>query len=295
MPRKFTKKKFTRKSRTRKKWRQQKLSVGTVAKIAKKIANFQIQKKAEPKYSLVQIGDAAPNFGSNPNPYLLMKSGAYKLNPGPVNLNSANLNLVGFHPQTIQPQAGGGVIDTSHGTRNGDTIQLKRVAFSGTLVLPSGCPNARVHIGIYSAKSTQNNPRAKLPDADFMTMRRSIDDFQELNHVVSKTWVVNKTAGSSIENPGAVQNPFFEGQIRKINFNLTKYFKNRRIRYDEDANNTIPIQNFSDLRYYLVMYSDVPDPSTNGGIGQQPNANITRLQNNYPLVYGKWLSYYRDM
>lgn len=286
-------------------WRQQKVSINTIKKIATSISKYQDRKSQEPKYSLVPLGTIPTDFTGLPNPYIIMNSGAYKLTVGPQNINVQDLNLIAHHPQTTQPvPVQGAAINTSDSTRIGDTIRLTRLSCTGTIVLPQGCEDTKIHIGIYSSKSLQLNPRSKLVDANNMTSRRAIEDFQELNHVASKTFIMRHNIGAQVQTNGWTYQQLpqgfpaaeFKGSFTKKAFSLQVKFKGagKRVRYNQDSTQILAGQDYADLRYYLVMYSDRQSLNINGGIGIQPVASLNKILNEYPSFYGKWTAYYRD-
>lgn len=258
----------------RAKWRQQKLAVGTVQKIAKRVAIYQMQKKEEPKFTLLTIGsfpqDAAP-IGD-----MLTMRGRYEGTSG------LYLNNDMFHPFTVRPPVitTGAVqtVDSGRGTRIGDTVNLTGIALKGTLVFPKEIDHGvRVSISIYRADSVLSQDLYKYEfDLNNETNTRMIDDSEKIHKVAQKSWLLNHTSGS---------------QTIKRNVSMYIKFKNgKRIRYNEDLVHAqgCSLLDFQDTRYLCSMRSDVNGPAI---FSDPVNANT---RNAYPQFYGKWVCYYRD-
>lgn len=281
-----------RKSRNRGKWKQQKLAVGTVAKIARKVARFQIQKGEEPKFTNNILGEVAENSYSDPVRCIVTKSGLYRVaeqasgflsNVSQTNLQHAPITYPAS-TAIAQPQPANLKLSSGSGYRIGDTIHLKAIALKGYLMLGKSCPNAKVSASFHKAEQTLTDPVRYLPPLNGLTIRRSIDDTEKLNGTkVHKTWMLNHKA---------------ENQEVKIPVNL--YLRvDKRIRYnknqpDVDAGVMDQIW-YDDLRYYLILYSDVKDEVQLGGIGTNvPNAQLQDVIDRFPTFYGRWTAYYRD-
>ena len=284
-----------RKKRGRGKWRQQKLAVGTVQKIARQVAKFEIKEKEEPKFSLVLLGGSAANSASQPVRCIITKSGLYQMTP----LNTGFLSNftqtpIQHHPITypsetdLQGQAGAKLKLTSGaGYRIGDTVNLTGIGLKGFLCLGKNCPNAQVYAGFHKAEQTIDEPINFLTTLDGMEIRRQINNAEKLNGTkVRKRWSLNHRAND---------------QEVKIPVNMYLPL-NKRIRYDRNQpdrdSGNMSQDVYDDLRYYLVMYSDVPDevlPQAGGGVGPQvPNAQQQDVYDRFPTFYGRWTAYYRD-
>lgn len=284
--------KWQKNGNAKRKWRQQKLAVGTVQKIARRVAKMQIEKQEEPKFAVNLVGGLAANTTSLPTRCIITKSGLYHILPGPAaNLLNISNEPLQNHPMTypfetdLTGQTGVNLkVNTGKGYREGDTIVLKGIGLKGYMCLGKDIANARVYAGFHKAEQTIVNPQGYLPELDGMVVRREIDSTEKLNGTKeSKTWTLNHRAND---------------QEIKIPVNL--YLKvQKRIRYnknqpDKDAGVMDQIW-YEDLRYYLVMYSDCPDDVLTGGIPNNiPNANMQQILDRFPTFYGRFTAYYRD-
>lgn len=286
MPRKT----YRRRRKNKGKWRQQKLAVGTVQKIARRVANMQIAKKEEPKYTVAILGGRPANVMSDVTRCIVTRSGLFEISPGAQNLQNIPQNLIMHHPITYptevdtQGQAGLKKVVSGAGRREGDTIILKGLGLKGYLCLGKSCPNARVHIGIYKSENNINDPQLLLPELDGFQLRREIDTTEKLNGTkCQKTYTLNHRA-----NEQEVKIP--------VNMYLPV---NKRIKYGKNQ----PVASagvmqqiwYDDLRYLLVMYSDAKDMVLTGGIPNTlPNSDLDKVLDTHPTFYGRWVAYYRD-
>lgn len=275
-----------RKRNTKRKWRQQKVSIGTIQKIARQVSTYQIKKQAEPKWSNLQLGFPNADIQGKPITCLVFKSGLYKVSSGVPGFLQCSIMLRSqHHPQTVPLAVAGAVgapIDTGPHKRIGETINMTGLALKGMFIQGSTALSQTVRISLCTAKCTLPDPRQLLPNLDFMTVRRNIDDTEKLN--VVKTWELNfnQTAAT-------------EPRRRPFSF----YVKlNQRFRYNDDQSTQFPgIQEtaYQDKRYYLVMYSDVPDEAPGGGIPLNiPNNQLNQVQQRNIQFYGRFTAYYRD-
>lgn len=280
---------YSKKSRLKRKWRQQKVSVGTIAKIAKKVATYEIKKKEEPKFSLNILGSPPVDSASLPTRCVITKTGLYEISPNAAtgSLDSIWQQRVQHHPQT-QPLlddqgAGGTQVLSGFGTRVGDTVELKGIAVKGYLLLGKECENARIYMGFHSAEQQLNNPSAYLPRLDGMQLRRNIADTEKLNGTkVSKMFTLNHRA-----------------QDEEVKIPVNMYLPiNKRVRYNLNQTPGTPMNEiwYMDKRYYFVCYSDTPNGSTvQGGIAPGiPNAQLQQTLDKFPQFYGSFRAYYRD-
>lgn len=287
----YQKKKSKRRRRSNK-WRQQKLAVGTVQKIARRVAKFQIQKQEEPKFSVNLLGGRPANNISDVVRCIVTRSGLFEVAPTPTTgfLSNVQQYRIQIHPITypydvVQGQAGQvEKVTTGYGMRAGNTIMLKGLGLKGYLCLGKDCPNARVHVGIYSSENNLTDPQTFLPELDGMQLRREIDTTEKLNGTkVKRTYTLNHRA-----NDQEVKIPI--NMYLPVNKRI-KYGKNQP---DRDAGVMSQIY-FDDLRYYLIMYSDAKDSVLAGGIASNiPNNQQQQVYDAHPTFYGRWTAYYRD-
>lgn len=286
---------YRRKGRGKRKWRQQKLAIGTVQKIARQVAKYEIKEKEEPKFSLVLLGGTAANSASLPVRCIITKSGLYQMTPLNTGfLSNASQTSIQHHPITypsetalVGQQGQRLKLDSGANYRIGDTINLTGVGLKGFLCLGKDCQNAQVYCGIHKAEQTIDTPIDFMTTLDGMEIRRQINNAEKLNGTKAvKRWSLNHRA-----NEQEVKIP--------VNMYLSL---NKRIRYDRnqpdrDAGN-MSQDMYDDLRYYLVFYSDVPDevlPAAGGGVGPAvPVADQQAVYDRFPTFYGRWTAYYRD-
>lgn len=256
----------------KRKWRQQKLSIGTIEKISKRIALHQIQKQEEPKFTLLTIGAFAatgPPIGN-----IIARDGQYN------GLTGIYLNNDYFAPHTVKTivsPANPIEVPTGRGTRLGDSVELVGIALRGTLVYPSqmdtGC---RVRMTIFKADGPQGkNLNEYQTCIDLDDNSRMINDSEEISKVKEKHWLLNHKTGS---------------QTSKYNVNMYVRFKKpKRIRYNETVVNpaACSLLDFQDTKYRLSLTSDVPPQAF---VSPVPAA----VRNQYPQFYGQWTCYYRD-
>ena len=207
-------------------------------------------------------------------------------------LSNESLTVRQHHPITYPAQtplvgAQGAQLklNSGQGFRIADTINLTGIGLKGYLCLGKDCDNAQVYAGIHKAESTLTNPIEFLPPLDGMVVRRSINNAEKLNGTkATKRWSLNHRAND---------------QEVKIPVNMYLPL-NKRIRYDRNQpdtdQGTMSQSVYDDLRYYLVMYSDVPDEALpGGGVGPQvPIAQQQDVYDRFPTFYGRWTAYYRD-
>ncbi len=222
---------------------------------------------------------------------VVTRTGLYEVRPNSATgvLDGIDQVAIQHHPQTFPyaDDAGQGAaqVITGAATRAGQTIQLKGLAVKGFLVLGKNCPNARVHIGIYKAESTLNQPFSYLASLDGMELRRQIPHFEKLNKTkCGKTWTLNhRSAEDSLKVP------------------VNLYLKiGKRVRYNEKqpamvVQSPMDQQWYTDDRYYLVAYSDVPNADPQTGIPNNvPNLQLITELEKWPRFYGSFRAYYRD-
>lgn len=272
------------------KWRQQKLAVGTVQKIARRVAKFQIAKQEEPKYTVTILGGRPANVTTDVTRCIITRSGLFEISPGAVNLQNIPQVGIQHHPITYPTnvdttgQAGDKKVFSGAGRREGDTIMLKGLGLKGYLCLGKSCPNARVHIGFYKSENSLTDPQNLLPELDGFQLRREIDTTEKLNGTkAGKTYTLNHRA-----NEQEVKVP--------INMYLPV---NKRIKYGKNqpvvSTGVMSQIYYDDLRYYLVMYSDAKDQVLTGGIATTlPNSDLQKVIDTHPTFYGRWVAYYRD-
>lgn len=278
-----------RQTNKRRKWRQQKVAIGTIQKIAKRVANMQIEKKLEPKWSNLQLGFPNTAITGKPLRCVIFKSGVYKVGPGlppSTFLFGALMNRSMHHPQTVPLELSPTTTAIESGAyrRQGDTIEVKGLSLKGMFIQGSECPSVTVRVSLCSAQETLPNPVALLPQLDWMTVRRSIDDTEKLN--VLKTWELNF-------------NQTADETERRRPFSFYHRFKSgKRIRYNENQALVYPgisETSYQDTRYYLVVYSDLPDESPTGGIPSNiPNAQLQDVLARNVSFQGAFNCYYRD-
>lgn len=281
----------TYRKRGRGKWRQQKLAIGTVQKIARRVAKMQIAKQEEPLFSSNILGGRAGNNTEDTVRCVVTRSGLFEIAPGLTNLLSINNAPVQHHPQTFPYQLfvpPSGVpqtlsVQSMNRFRAGRSIHLKGLAVKGYLCLGKDMGNARVHLGIYSSEDTLVNPQGYLPELDGIQMRRDIPDTEKLNGTKAKTTItLNHRAND---------------QEVKIPVNL--YLKvDKRITYNPKQTTSTPAMDelwYEDKRYYLIIYSDTKDDILSGGIASNiPNAQLQATLDRFPTFYGRFTAYYRD-
>lgn len=283
---------YRRRGRKKKgKWRQQKLAVGTVQKIARRVAKYQIQELEEPKFSVNLLGGRPGNNTEDVVRCIITRSGLFEVAPQATGFLSNTAQYpIQIHPITypydvVQGQAGQvEKVTTGYGMRAGNTIMLKGLGLKGYLCLGKDCANARVHVGIYKSENNLTDPQSFLPELDGMQLRREIDTTEKLNGTKCKrTYTLNHRAN---ENEVKVPINLYLPVNKRI-----KYGKNQP---DRDSGVMSQIY-FDDLRYYLIMYSDRKDTVLAGGIGNTVvNADQTQIYDSHPTFYGRWTAYYRD-
>lgn len=287
---KYNKKKW--RNNNRRKWRQQKVSVGTIAKIAKKVAIKEQQKKEEPKYAINIFGAVPVDTTQDIGRCIITRGGLFEVATDVASgfLSNVNQEFLQHHPVTypldvVQGQAG--VVEkvsAGKGMRMADSIVMTGIGIKGYLCLGKDCPNARVHIGIYTSENNLVGRQSYLPQLDGFTLRREIATTEKLNNTKRKrTYTLNHRANE---------------QEVKVPVNI--FLKlNRRIKYassqpDRDAG-VMNQQYYQDLRYYAIIYSDIKDEVITGGIAPNiPNADLEATLDRYPTFYGRWTAYYRD-
>ena len=300
MPYKKRYRKKFRKKRVRKKWRQQKVSVGTIAKIAKKVSNMQIRKKQEPKFSNIRLGVQATTLDGRDITCMVFRSGLYQVNQQPSGfLSSFNQLLNQNHPQTYPEQveaAPSTAVRSGKETRQGDTIELTGLALQGYFLLGGGVNNATIRVSLCSAEQTLSEPVFLLPDVNGMQIRRTIENTEQLNVIRSRYITMNHSAGG-VRLPQDPTDPLVNS-TRRYNFKMYHRFKRpQRIRYNEGQNSAFPISlaSYMDKRYYIIFKSDIPDPSPSGGLPTNiPNSDLLPTLNQGVQFYGRWTAYYRD-
>lgn len=264
--------------------------MGTVQKIARRVAKFQIAKQEEPKYTVTILGGRPANVTTDVTRCIITRSGLFEISPGPTNLQNIPQLLIQHHPITYPTnvdttgQAGDKKVFSGAGRREGDTIMLKGLGLKGYLCLGKSCPNARVHVGIYKSESNLTDPQTFLPELDGFQLRREIDTTEKLNGTkCGKTYTLNHRAND---------------QEVKVPINL--YLPvNKRIKYGKNqpvvSTGVMSQIYYDDLRYYLVMYSDAKDQVLTGGISTTlPNSDLDKVLDTHPTFYGRWVAYYRD-
>lgn len=273
-------------------WRQQKLAVNTVKKIAKAVTRLEMQKKTEPKFSINVLGQPAPTLIQENFSCVLYRSGLYliTLNGPATFLQGTNMLKLQHHPQTVPTfnlgtGLGGATIESGPRTRIGDTIEMTGLDVSGYITLGKTLEHATVHIGLYKADQTLvNGVVPLLPKLSGMQIRRQIDFTEVPNKIVSKTFTINHSANSTSTR-------------RKFQL-YHRFKKSRRVKYNDGqtSDQTINEARYMDDRYYLVMYSDRPDLQITGGI--PPNQIVAAdykqyLDDNVQFI-GRYTAYYRD-
>lgn len=282
MPGKFKRRSRFRRKNKRSLWRQQKLAVGTVKKIAKEVANIQIRKQVEPKYSLLTLGA----FGtlsqqSQPVGWLITSRGLYNTVTG------AYLNDTTFHPYTAlltaEPPANVGdnqLINSAAGSRIGNSINLTGISLKGYIIYPRTIDAGTViRANVYHAKHDLDlNLIDYEPSLHCDEIPRELDDVNQVSKVMGKTWILNHRYG---------------GADMKVPVRLYKSFgkAGKRIDYNDIPNTPAECKlvDFKSSRYLLSMTSDVPMPSA--GMSVPPTAGQIEL---FPQFYGQFTAYYRD-
>lgn len=285
---KYPKNSYKNKNNTKRKWRQQKLAVGTVAKIAKRVANFQIQKKLEPKWTNLLLGTPSTTLDGRDITCCSYRSGIYSVSQSPTGFLTSAIQLRSqHHPQTFPVTSNGPAQPILSGkeTRVGDTIEMTALLVQGYFKLGANLDNATVRVSLAHACATIQDPAFLLPDVNGMQIRRTIDNTEELNILKNKYFTINHNAGGN-------------DREKRLNFKIYfKFKKPRRIRYNEGQNTAFPINqnSYQDHRYYLIVKSDVPDPNPNGGLNPNtPNAQLDQVLSNSLQFYARWTAYYKD-
>lgn len=274
--------------RNKKKWRQQKLAVGTVQAIAKQVTRLEMQKQTEPKFSINVLGTPSPTVHQRALRCVILKTGLYKitLTPNAEYLQSNwQINLQ-HHPQTTPTfQIGapaGSPIESGPRTRIGDSIDMTGLDVSGYITLGKDLSNAAVHIGLYKADQTLNSV-TYLPKLNEMEIRRELDNTERPNKIVSRTFMLNHGA---------------QNTTTRRKFRLYHRFKKpRRVKYNQGqtSDQVVNEARYQDDRYYLVMYSDVPDEVVAGGISpNQAASTYEALLDKNVSWQGRFTCYYRD-
>lgn len=270
---------MARKNRRRnkkQKWRQQKLAVGTVEKIAKRIATMQIEKDAENKWTTLQVG-LGGNSQTPPAPVLIHTEGFCDA------VLAVDYSNTFFSPNTRLAQVSAGglpkAVESGEGYRIGDEVTVKGISFKGQLKLPALCAHARVTIKVVKFKAPlQQMPYKYFASLKYTGIRRELLEPHRAQVIKSVTYNLNHRA--------------YDRDVTK-QVDIYVDLKNKPIRYKEPGQLFNPlscaIADFQDEFYMLVMFSDATFPP--GGF-QPPIATATA--NLYPHFYGRLVTYYQD-
>lgn len=239
------------------------------------------------------LGGRPANSMSDVIRCIVTRSGLFEISP---NTGTGFLNVlpqlpIQHHPITYptdvnftQPAGQHYKVSSGAARREGDSIMLKGLGLKGYLCLGKDCANARVHVGMFKSENNIADPQALLPELDGFQLRREIDTTEKLNGTkVGKTYTLNhRSSATEVKIPVNLYLPL-----------------NKRIKYGKnqpDVDEALMSQIwYEDLRYYIVMYSDVKDEVLTGGIpGTVPNADLLSVYNKFPTFYGRWVAYYRD-
>lgn len=259
------------------KWRQQKVAIGTIEKIARRVANYEIDKDVENKYSIVQVGHGGTSRVS-PLPLLLSTEGMYDA------VTALDMNNSYFAPNTVPAQAQQAgqprPVNTGSGFRLGDQVTVTGIGFKGLLKLPELCAHATVTIKLLKFDAPLGRP----PWAYFASLKRTGIRRQQLEYNRAK---VMKSITVNLNH---------RAYSRDVTREIDMYVKckDKKIRYKklDDLNSRIGpcvIADFQDEFFMLVAFSDATHPLTGFPspipIGQ---ANI------FPHLYGRMVCYYQD-
>lgn len=265
----YGKKKFRKKRYGNKKakWREQKISVGTIQKIARRVARHEDQKNIENLYSVLNIG--TPGTLES---YALSRAVTKKGLSSPTMGTKDELL---FHPFTTKMQVdsllpGVTEVDSNNGTRKGNEIFLRGLAVKGTINLPAGTPACRVRISVFKCDQHFSDLYDKQTPLDGMMLRRDLETGAEkITPVIQKEFSYNPNGGNNLNREFKVN--LYKKIMKKIEYNATLV--------DEQSCSQA---DFKEDRYILSIISD-------------HNATIVPpMPTNIPQFYGMFIAYYTD-
>jgi len=235
---KYKKRRYSKKS----KWREQKISVGTIQKIARTIAKQEDNKNLEHLFTTHVIGVASGGVDDSPAPRLVTREGLS-------NPTNATKDVILFHPFTKKMQftTGSDIVKSGNGYRKGDEIFVTGIGVRGYIVVPNDMMAGTIRITVFHADQHFSDLWDKQTDLDNMMLKRSLDeDEYKVKVLMRKEYNFTPWgAGANV--------------TKRINVNMYKKI-NRKIHYndgliDEDGCNQA---DFKDRRYLLSIISNVP-------------------------------------
>lgn len=269
-------KKRGRRQNKKAKWRQQKLAVGTIEKIARRVANIEIDKDLEAKWATLMVGDGG-NSDTAPLPVLVTTRGMFDA------VNGVDFSNSYFAPRTaLQQTLTQGhprPIDAGEGFRIGDEVTVKGLSFKGLLKMPAACAHAQVTVKVVRFSAPlQQQPYSYFASLKYRELRRELPNNTRASVVKSITLNMNHRA--------------YSRDVTKV-IDIYVPLKDKKIRYKEPAllfnQLSCAIADFQDEFYMLVIFSDTTHPAA----GFQTPIPVATA-NLYPHLYGRWTCYYKD-
>lgn len=270
---KFRKKRYGNKKR---KWRQQKISVGTIQKIAKAVAVAEDEKNIENLFSEHVIG-LRGTVSSRPSPQIVSKWGLSSA------LTGVKEPLL-FHPFTIKSQitgVGPEDVKDGNGYRKGQEIMLKGLAVKGIITLPAGQRAGSIRVVVVRCDQHFADLYDKMPFLDRMKLRRQIgDDEYKISYVINHTYTYGTVPFPQPTFPPAATTL----ATRQIKVDLYKKM-NKRIEYNKQLQDNLSCNqgDFKEDRYILSITS------------QEPHLIVGPVvPHTFPEFQGQFLAYYTD-
>lgn len=259
------------------KWRQQKIAVGTIEKIARRVANIEIDKDVENKWSTFLVGNGGDSQ-TQPHPLLLSTEGMFDAVAAVDYSNTffapntalAQINAAGVAPKPLV---------SGESYRIGDEVTVRGLSFKGLLKLPALCAHAVVTIKVVKFSAPlQQAPYRYFASLKWTNIRRMLLEPHRAKVVKSVTMNLNYRAYS-------------RDATRVVDIYCP--LKDKKIRYKDPTALLDPlscaIADFQDDFYMLVAFADTTHPA--GGFV----APIAPAQANlFPHLYGRWTCYYKD-
>lgn len=251
--------------------------MGTIEKIARRVANIEIDRDVENKWTTLTVGNGGDEF-TNPVPLLLTTKGMFD------SVSGIDVSNSFFAPNTAleQVQAGGlpKAVVSGESYRQGDEVTVTGLSFKGLLKLPELTSHALITIKIVKfAAPLQQLPYKYFTSLKYTGIRRDLVEPMRATVVKSMTVNLNHRAYS-----------------RDVTRMVDMYvpLNDKKIRYKEHARLLNPldcaIADFQDEFYMLVAFSSASHPSGAGFPSPIPTAQA----NLFPHLHGRFVCYYKD-